>query len=135
MQRVGVNGDIKDGNQRNEKIQVPQARALRAHKGCEIAALHVDIAIYLQGRERVGEAADAVLAGAAAAAAAAALRLPHGIEVESIGNLGDLGLGIRVCDGVVSVDRGHNTQGPVALACRASTPSAFEKITCLFCLG
>ena len=57
MQRVGVNGDIKDGNQRNEKIQVPQARALHAHKGCEIAALHVDIAIYLQGRERREQAA------------------------------------------------------------------------------
>ena len=52
MQRVRVNGDIKDDNERNEKIQVPQARALRAHKGREIAALHVDIAIYLQGRER-----------------------------------------------------------------------------------
>ena len=62
-----MNGDIKDDNDRNEKIQVPHARALRAHNGCEIAALHVDIAIYLQGRERVGEAADAVVAGAAAA--------------------------------------------------------------------
>ena len=62
-----MNGDIKDDNERNEKIQVPQARALRAHKGREIAALHVDIAIYLQGRERVGEAVDAVLAGATAA--------------------------------------------------------------------
>ena len=51
MQRVRVNEDIKDDNQRNEKIEVPQARALRVHKGCDIAAFHVDIAIYLQGRQ------------------------------------------------------------------------------------